>query len=134
MGERGNQSRQHLPEGANLSEPLQLTQNGSVVLDGSGNGRISLGPSVVRESWTPTSAVVAVSTTTLEARCDLYLGVGGNPARLLASSRTGSSGDTCGFGGFTLMPGQSVVAVWTGGDAGATATLNVYGTRQRGGS
>lgn len=112
---------------------LQLTASASVVLDASGNGQVSIGPNIVREKWALTTATVGTSTTTLEAQCDLYLSVGGVASRLLAASRTGSSGDSCGFGGFPLQPGQSIVAKWTGGDVGATATINVYGSRQRSG-
>jgi hypothetical protein len=111
---------------------VQLTTTASVVLDGSGNGRVSIGPSVVRERWAPNQATVSASTTVLEATCALYLGVGGVPGRLLGASRTGSSGDVYGFGAFELQAGQSIVAVWSGGDVGATATINVFGEKVRG--
>jgi len=118
---------------------IQLQEYASVQLDASGNGRAILGPAIVRERWAPTQATVSVSTNplesptnALESRCSLYLGIGGVPGRLLGESRTGSSGDTYGFGGFELQPGQNIVAVWTGGDPNATATITVFGERVRG--
>lgn len=111
---------------------IQLQQSSFVQLDGSGNGRVAIGPAVVRERWAPTQVTVSVSSTVLQATCALYLGIGAVPGRLLGESSTGSSGDTYGFGGFEMQPGQNLIAVWTGGDAGATATIAVYGERVRG--
>lgn len=110
----------------------QLQEFAHVILDANGNGRVSIGPTVVRERWAPTQATVSVSTSVLESQCDLYLGVGGVPGRLMGSTRTGSSGDPYGFAGFELQPGQNLVAVWTGGDAGAVATITVFGEKVRG--
>lgn len=111
---------------------IQLQVSGSVVLDASGNGQVSIGPAVVRERWAPTQATVSVSSTVLQATCSLYLGIGAVPGRKLGDSSTGSSGDTYGFGGFEMQPGQNLIAIWAGGDAGATATVAVYGERVRG--
>lgn len=110
----------------------QLTASASVVIGASGSGTVVIGPNVVRERWAPTYATVSTSTQVLEAKCSLYLGIGTTPGTLLGASRTGSSGDTFGFGPFELQAGQSIVAVWTGGDVGATATINIFGERVRG--
>lgn len=109
----------------------QLMEYASVVLDASGNGRVAIGPKVVREKWSPSQATVSVSSTVLESKCAIYLGVGRVPGQKLGESRTGSSGDTYGFGALALQPGQHIVAVWTGGDPGALATIGVFGEKSR---
>lgn len=101
------------------------------MLDGSGNGQVVLGPKRVREYWELSYASVQASTATTEANCTLYLGIGAVAGRRISGTATGSSGDTCGFANTKLQPGQTVVAVWTGGDPGATATLAVVGTKGR---
>ncbi len=109
----------------------QLQIGASVVLDGSGNGQITLGPSITREHWDLVSADVSVSTAVLEATCVLYQATGPTPTQRLGGTATGSTGDTCGLTGVTLMPGQVILAVWAGGDAGKTATLAIVGTKGR---
>lgn len=109
----------------------QLQIGASVVLDGSGNGQVQLGPQVTREHWDLVSADVSVTTAVLEATCVLYLATGPTPSQRLGATATGSSGDTCGLSGVTVMPGQTLLAVWAGGDAGKTATLAVVGTKGR---
>lgn len=110
----------------------QLQESGHVTLDANGDGTVILGPNIVRERWAPTQASVSASTNVREARCALYVGIGGVPGNLLQETRTGSTGDVYGFGGFEMQSGQNIVAIWRGGDAGATATLNVYGEKVRG--
>lgn len=114
-----------------MSEDLQLTRFANVTLDANGNGTVSLGPSVVREFWKPTGATVSVSTQNREASCSLYLGATLTGAQKLGATSTGSTGDTYGFADFEMVPGQVLFAQWSGGDAGATATLNVYGSKGR---
>lgn len=114
-----------------MTNDLQLYTSASVTLNGSGNGQVSIGPGLARERWEVTSVAVQVSTAVTEAQCALHLGVGPQAVQFLGRTGTGSSGDSYGTGGITLQPGQSFVAVWTGGDAGATATLNVYGVTKR---
>jgi hypothetical protein len=112
------------------SIPIQLSAN--VRLDATGNGRVSLGPAVVREYWDLISATVSVVTATSEAVCALYQATGPTPGQAMcAPTATGSTGDTCGLAGQTLLPGQSVLAVWSGGDPNATATLVISATKGR---
>lgn len=111
----------------------QLTEFGTVTLDANGNGQVSLGPQVVRERWNPAQATVSASTNALEARCAIYLGIANVAGLLLGQTATGSSGDTYGFGAFEMQPGQSIVAVWEGGDPGAVATIALMGEKWRGG-
>ena len=100
----------------------------NVILDGSGNGQVSLGPQRAREHWQVSSIGVKVATNVKEALCSAYVGsFGALQSQFFGSSFTGSTGDTCNIDE-DLQPGQLVTAVWTGGDAGANATMTVYGT------
>ena len=109
--------------------PLDVTA--TVKLDGSGKGTAQLGPQVVREFWQPSQASINVSTQTNEASCILYLGTTIISAQILQETLTGSTGDVYGFNGNFINPGQQLFAVWTGGDANATATLRVIGFKDR---
>jgi hypothetical protein len=99
-----------------------------VTLDGSGNGQAFLGPSRVREHWQLAGVSVKVATSVKEATCDVYLGTAASPTQFLSHTDFGSSGRTCALGGLDIQPGQSIIAVWEGGDANATATLVFNGT------
>jgi hypothetical protein len=104
-----------------------------VVLDGSGNGQTSLSPQRVKEHWQVSFAGVAVTfpgaqtSPTNQAKCSVYVGTSLSSATFVGNTATGSSGDTCAINQ-DLQPGQSVFAVWIGGDAGQTATLTLFGT------
>lgn len=107
--------------------PLDVSP--TVILDGSGNGIIRVGPVRVRESWQPFTEAVRVSTNGKEAQCVLYYGTTSiSGATFMAQTQTGSTGDTCGSPGLNLPQGYALFAQWTGGDPGATATLHVIGT------
>jgi hypothetical protein len=112
--------------------PLPLpggSQTAQTVLDGSGNGQVSLGPQRVKEHWQVSSVGVNVSTMVNEAQCSAFVGVpGGLFGQFYGQTFTGSTGDTCGMGEIDLQPGQVVTAVWKGGDPGATAYMSVFGT------
>ena len=119
---------------AKIPRPLGEDIFASVVLDANGNGTAVVGPKRVREHWQLTFAAVSVTfptgqtAPTKEAQCSLYQGAGVSPGHLISQTATGSSGDTCGLGGIDLQSGGTLIAVWTGGDAGQTATLSAGGT------
>lgn len=114
---------------ANLHTPKPLSQPfATVTLDGSGNGVARIGPQRVREHWQPTSASVSVATNTAEAQCSIFMGTVMNAATFLGQTATGSTGDTCGFGGQDMQSGMNIFAQWKGGDPGAVATVVVNGT------
>lgn len=118
--------------------PLTLNQAESVVLDGSGNGTIKMRPDGSHEYWLPT--IVSVSAPnpaggppTNEARCDLYAGPKAASQYFVDGTVSGSSGDnTDRFAGYVIgrHADPFVIAVWTGGDPGATAVLRVQGTKE----
>jgi hypothetical protein len=110
------------------SQPL-ATPAASVTLDANGNGVTSLGPTRVREHWQVTSASVKTgqlaSAITNDANCIISIGPTIATSTFVSQSITGSSGDTCGLGGWDITPGYSVWAQWLAGDPGAVATLTL---------
>lgn len=115
------------------ASPLSGPPSNNVVLDGSGNGTVSVGPTRPREHWQVLGASVKVSTNNLEARCSIYVGPQVADPYFISTSITGSSGDSCGLGNKDIQSGQQIWAVWTGGDPGSIATLKVEGTYSYGG-
>jgi len=101
----------------------------TVILNGAGAGTVKLGPVGAREVWNPSSASVSVSTNTNEAQCRLYVGDTPIAANFRDGTLSGSTGDSSGRVGGPIPLGWYVWAVWTGGDAGSVATLNVYGSK-----
>lgn len=104
--------------------------SGSVVLDGSGNGTVKVGPQSVQEVWMPSVASVSASSHTNEASCKIYAGPTATPGYFVDGTLSGSTGDsTAKIGGVVIPRNWFIFAVWSGGDAGAVATLNVNGTK-----
>jgi hypothetical protein len=98
----------------------------TVVLDGSGNGQCAVGPPSGTR-WALRLATVATSTATKQPQAKFYRGSASGPLELLDFTYTGSSASSGKVGGAIYYPGQQLWAVWSGGDAGATATLQAYG-------
>jgi hypothetical protein len=106
-----------------------LTVSASVTLNGSGAGTASIGPQFPRESWDVSVASVSVSTNTAEAQCKVSQGAYAGQT-FVDGTTWGSTGDSTSNFSAPVYLGSQVFAVWTGGDAGATATLVVTGTRR----
>lgn len=110
----------------------------TVVLDGTGSGQANIGPTRPREHWQ--IAYVTVTTNqppqgsglpnavVNESHATAYLGASANPTTQVSQTTTGSSGDACGMGNGDIQSGMQVWVKWSGGDAGQTATMNVFGT------
>ena len=110
---------------------VPLNESATVKLNGSGAGTARVGPISARETWTPGNASVSVSSNTNEATCSIYVGDSATQRNFVDSTFTGSSGDSSDrLGASTVKVGAYVFAVWSGGDAGATATLTVTGTKE----
>lgn len=107
-----------------------LSRSVSVILNGSGAGTASIGPTITNEVWTVSVASVSVSSNVNEAVCKTYAGASATAVSFVDGTTWGSTGDsTSNFSG-PVYTGQQVSAVWTGGDAGAIATLVVTGSRR----
>ncbi len=100
----------------------------SVILNGSGNGSVQIGPQRVREHWQVETVAVSVATQLAEAQCSVNVGSPpATPANFFGQTATGSTGDTCAVG-TDIVTGQLVMVKWVGGDPGALATASIYGT------
>jgi hypothetical protein len=101
-----------------------FTRTATVTLNGSGNGSASVGPSITNESWTVGIASVSVVTNSAEATCRVYAN-----GAFVDGTTWGSTGDSTANFSAPVYLGSTVMAVWSGGDAGSVATLTVSGTR-----
>lgn len=111
-----------------ISVPI-LPGTATVVLDGSGNGTAKVGPIGAREIWFPASASVSVATNRAEAACRIYVGDSPIPGNFRDGTLSGSTGDSTDRASGPIPLGSWVWAVWTGGDPGSVATLNVAGNK-----
>jgi hypothetical protein len=108
---------------------LALRLSVTVTLNGAGGGTAQTGPASPGEQWQLTTASVSCSTHVNEATCNIYLGGAVGQSTFVDGTFSGSSGDSTNNVTYPLNPGQSIFAVWANGDAGATATLVLQGTR-----
>lgn len=114
-----------------MDAPLNVSA--SVVLNASGNGTVTLGPTRPGVSWTPAIVAVTVNPTsaTVTSVFMLYNG-SAQPGNFIAGSYTGDINSS----GLALPPmfaGQIITGVWSGGNPGATATMTLTGTQSIGG-
>jgi hypothetical protein len=103
-----------------------LTQIGTVVLNGAGYGAIRFAPAGTR--WQIQNVSVRVSSAINEATATIYKGYIG-PQYRVSGSFAGSSGDNDPDTRITLEDGEAMYVEWSGGDAGATATAIVRGVQ-----
>jgi hypothetical protein len=115
---------------------VPLNEPGSVTLNGSGNGTLRMRPYGGSETWLPGSVSFKASSNALEASCRIYIGPSPTDQYFVDGSLSGSTGDSTGrVAGYKVdSHGNYLWAVWAGGDAGATATMQVTGTEVTPGS
>ena len=110
-----------------------LNETAFVTLNGSGNGTVKLGPASARETWHPTIASVRTDlgvAVVNEAQCSIYIGQFATQENFRDQTFTGSSGDsTDKVSGNPVKLGDFIWAIWSGGDPGRRASLNVIGTK-----
>ena len=114
-----------------MTGPFPLNESASVKLDGSGNGTVKISPSSAKLHWFPTVASVKVSTNVAEAQCRIYVGPSATDPNFVDGTLNGSTGDsTDRVSGYEVNATRdpAIWAVWTGGDPGAQATMNLSGT------
>lgn len=95
----------------------------TVVLDGSGNGSIGFQPN--GSNARITTLYVKVDTTVSQAAVTLYKGQVAD-SNIIGNTNSGSTGAPA-FGNIDLVDGETLYVVWTGGDAGSTATATFSG-------
>jgi hypothetical protein len=123
--------------------PFPIPDFATVILNGSGNGTARISPGQAGSpgsgvgagrnsglTWSVTGVAVKVATNVKEASADAYVSYGiqstGQEA-FRGQTQTGSTGDTCTMNE-TLRPGDWITVTWANGDAGAIATMTVFGT------
>ena len=113
-----------------MIQTIPLRENGQVVINASGYGKVSLGPSSYGVVWKVEKCSVRVTsisgTTVSEPVFSLYYG-GIGAANFISGSYTGSRDDDPSVS-LEVPTGQVLWAEWTGADVGATATVILYGT------
>ena len=105
-----------------------LDTDGRVTLDGSGNGTVTLQPPGF-QTWNVTVINVRTTqsvTTTPIPQCTVYLGTKGD-GQIVAQTYMGNRSTAT--GSIIVQPSQPLLIEWTGGVAGSTATVSLYGTK-----
>lgn len=112
-----------------MSQTVPLTASVSVVLNGSGNGQVQLGPALPGVAWNPGSCAVLVqpASTTVVSQFLLYNGPA-QPGNFIGGSYTGDNNST-GLAIPAMYTGSVLTGVWSGGNPGATATMTLTGTQ-----
>lgn len=109
---------------------IEVSPNASVTLDGSGNGQVSVGPPS-GTVWRLRLASVSTTGTVRQPQAFLYRGSTSGPLEQIDSTYLGNSASSGKVAGAPFYSGQVLWAKWTGGDAGAVATLQAYGQQGR---
>lgn len=119
-----------------MSRSLTLTASVIGSTNGSGNGTLQVGPGSPGQIWYPTSVsffqsgnfpTVSGSNTPIVS---IYTGGASNPSNLVDATYQVLGASSSMITGQVIYPGQYIFAVWLFGNASATITLNVYGTKQ----
>lgn len=107
-----------------------MNESKSVQLDGSGNGTLKMVPFGGSETWQPAVASVKCSSNASEAQCRIYVGPSATDQYFVDGTLSGSTGDsTDSVNGYSVdTHGNALWAVWSGGDPGAYATMQINGT------
>lgn len=102
-----------------------LDTSANVTLSAAGAGVATATPPNL-ETWQVTTIAVHVTSNTAEPTAQVYIGAQ-DASRLIGATYTGSLDSS--DGNWRVNPGQPLICAWSGGDAGATATLSILGTR-----
>lgn len=107
-------------------QPLLI--GGTVALDATGSGRVTLGPDQGPPNWEVTSVVTQTNRPGVAPipRVQLYLD-SVDPTNSLGLRYDGSFGQA--GGNQILSRGQHIIAVWSGGQVGDLASLTLGGER-----
>jgi hypothetical protein len=109
---------------------VPLNETAIATVNGAGNATASVGPLSARESWNPATVHVSVSSSVLESECVIYAGDRPIPSNFRDQTVNGSSGDsTDRVSADKIGCGHKIIAVWSGANVGAIATLVVTGTK-----
>lgn len=107
-------------------ESRPLRDSRVVTLNGSGEGSVTFGPSRPNTRWIINRYSVRVSSNTAEPTAIVYRGTI-NPGSQISGTYSGSNDTDSEVSDNPLFPGEFYTCHWTGGDAGATATISFSG-------
>lgn len=108
-----------------LRSPMVGVVGQAVIVGGAAT--VQLGPQGVGTRWYPVQGIITTSTGVNDAStCQLYMGTVA-VANLIGATSYAGGGDTFGLSGHMMQPGDYLIAVWSGGNNGDTATLRVTG-------
>lgn len=114
---------------SHVQAPVGLDGQVMGVIGAGGSVTLRAGPAGVGASWALDSAAISTSTGASDSStCAVYAGPQAISSFLVAQSYAGG-GDAIGLAGISIVPGEFVWAVWSGGVHLATATLKVTGTK-----
>ena len=109
---------------------VDLNVTAVATFSAAGTATASIGPRNQREVWSPLVVSVSASSNVKEAACKVYCGFDASQPNFVAGTLSGSTGDSSdNITGRIVRAGDQVFAVWTGGDVGAQARLNVTGSK-----
>lgn len=108
---------------------IPLSMSTTTILDDTGSGTASLGPTGFGVTWSQITVSVHCATNVSEATCRVYAGPQATPNYFADGTTWGSTGDSSDNMPPVLPVGQAIWAVWSGGDAGTTAYLTITGTQ-----
>lgn len=112
-----------------VSVPIGTAGQQSTPVLANGAASLQAGPAGVGSSWALDQAGIATSVGAADtATCAVYAGPQASAPYLVAQSYAGG-GDAIGLAGYTLLPGEFVWAIWSGGTPGSLAQLKVAGTQ-----
>lgn len=99
----------------------------SVQLDVNGNGQVGLTPPS-GVMWKLSLASVSIPKPVNIPQASIYQGNANGPVQLIDATYSGAADSSAKVAGAPVFPGTYIWAVWSGGDAGAIATLQLFGT------
>jgi hypothetical protein len=110
-------------------QTVPLLQAAQSVIAADGTATVTVGPSGVGAKWYPNTATFG-TTSGPSTSCFVILYAGFvSQATLLNGQAYSGGGDTAGLAIPQMTPGDVIVAQWSGGIPGDTATLTVTGSQ-----
>lgn len=108
--------------------PNELFQSADGTADANGRAVATLQPLRAFENWRVRRMTVQSTSSTLVPTCKIYRGAE-SPSRLVDGTYTGTLDHT--DTDLPLHNGESLIAVWEGGDVGSICTLSIEGDISR---
>ena len=127
----GMQRTRQVPIGAYSQRVTGIQLNGGQAqskVSAAGTATASIGPAGLGTIWYPAQATISTTTGAADnSTCQIYLGAQGVP-NLLVGQSYAAGGDTVALAVPAMAVGQLLIAVWSGGNSGDLATINILGT------